>query len=78
MRGRGEEGVLTGCYAFRFEAVADPGLGEYVGWRACCAFNFFAELADEDPQILRLFGTAGAPYSRQNLAMGGDSVRMTG
>src|SRR5689334_17158674 len=54
------------------EAVSNPRFGDQITRGARIRLNFFAQLRDEDPQILRLFGAVAAPYGRQDCPMGED------
>src|SRR6185369_14329703 len=51
------------------EAVADPGFGEDVAWRGCVGFDLFAQVADEDAQVLVLFDVVAAPQRREQRTM---------
>ena len=48
-------------YAFRLEAISDPGFGEDIGRRSRVGLDLLTQLADEDPEVFGLFGTVSAP-----------------
>ena len=48
----------------KLQAVADAELGQDVGWAGRVGFELLPQPADEDPQILHLFGLRRAPAPR--------------
>ena len=51
------------------EAVADPGFGEDVAGRGGVRFDLFAQVADEDAQVLVLFDVVAAPQRGEQRAV---------
>src|SRR5215472_17655373 len=71
--GWGRSSTLLGR---QLQAVADPKLGQDVGRPSWVGFELVAQPADEDPEILHLFGLRRAPDLAQQVAMGQDLAGM--
>lgn len=65
------------CKSLGNEAVADPGLGLDV-LTAGFGLEFFAQLPDEDAEILRLMGRLGPPHGREQGTVGDDLAGVAG
>src|SRR2546423_5849424 len=60
----------------QLQAVADPELGQDVGWAGRVGFELLPQAADKDSQILHLFGLRRAPDLAQQGAGGQDLARV--
>ena len=69
--------MLIGAEAFGNKAIADPGLGLNV-LLAGIGFEFLAQLADKNAEILRLMGRLCAPDGGEEGSMGYDLAGVTG